>query len=105
MSYLDMNGTREEHIEVSNLEEGSRNLPRPPFSTYQRIQNLGLQPRRVYDIEDVIEHTILLNEHLRRDRQTLNCAMCSLLKTTKGSSISFTKGVISSLHMISTQRI
>ena len=79
MSYLNMNGRQASGGQNFNLEEGSIELPRPPVSTYQRILDVGLQPQHVYSVDDVIEHAILLNQHLQRDRQNLNHAMCSLI--------------------------
>ena len=75
MSYIDMTGVQENGNEDRNLEGGEGELPRPPISTYERILNSGLQPRRVYDINEVIEQTILLNECLRRDRRNSNIIM------------------------------
>ena len=81
MSYIDMTGVQENSNEDRNVEGGAGELPRPPISTYQRILNSGLTPRRIYDINEVIDQTILLNECLRRDRRNSDIILCFLILT------------------------
>ena len=58
----------EEDIELGRIEE----LPRPPPSNAHRIEQAGLRPQRISNLNDNIEHTIMLVKRIERHRRWTN---------------------------------
>ena len=54
-----------------NKENEAFKLPRPSSSTFSWITEMGLIPSPVSEMQDVIQHTVMLSEQLARDRRYL----------------------------------